>query len=113
MKPWKMPAKAPPPVHHCRWPLEACERCQAITDAQLRIARKSRDRRAMATPRSRTDYRRVAYWLELEAQRGYESSEKTAEYARNMRWAAELAELYGPGTWLELIRRAGAKNPYD
>jgi hypothetical protein len=28
------------------------------------------------------------------------------EYARNMRWCAELTETYGPGTWLELSARA-------
>lgn len=63
------------------------------------------------TARTRTDYLRYARWLHLEARRGYESAAATARYARNMRWAAELAREYGPGTWLELIARAGVKNP--
>jgi len=64
-----------------------------------------------AFPRTRRDYRLVARWWEREAQRGYDSSASSARYARNMRWAAELAGLYGPGSWLELIARAGVKNP--
>jgi hypothetical protein len=28
-----------------------------------------------------------------------------------MRWAAELAGIFGPGTWLELLKRSGHKNP--
>lgn len=82
-------------------------------------------------PRTRGDYKRRARWWELEAMRGalhevepgewvrdgkrtfyrpgVTSAQKSAEYAQNMRWAAEMALLYGPGTWLELrARRAAA-----
>ncbi len=70
-----------------------------ITEAQRRI-----DYRP-ATLRSRTDYRRAARWWELEARRGYPSSPDALRYARNMRWAAELTETYGEGTWLDLHER--------
>lgn len=63
-----------------------------------------------ATARSRTDYRRIARWWELEAQRGYESAEKSRGYGRNMRWAAELAETHGPGTWVELNAKSKARD---
>ncbi len=75
---------------------------QEITDRQMRIPR---------TPvnlRTRADYRRAAFWWELEVLRGYKSSDKSAQYARNMRWAAELTTVYGPGTWLELSARRKA-----
>lgn len=65
------------------------------------------------TNHTRRDYLRCARWLELEAKRGYGSSADSWRYARNMRWAAELVGIYGPGTWLELIARAGVKNPED
>jgi hypothetical protein len=47
-----------------------------------------------ATPRTRVDYLRIARWWHLEARRGYPSSDRSARYARNMRWAA------GPGRGL-------------
>lgn len=82
--------------------------------------------------KTRGDYRRTARWWELEAMRpnldyevengewvregkrlvyrpGVTSRAKSLQYARNMRWLAELALLYGPGTCLELkARRAAA-----
>lgn len=76
-----------------------------ITEAQRRLGRCS------VINRTRAEYRRCARWWELEAKRGYPSSADSLRYARNMRWAAELAGLHGPGTWLELIKRAGVKNP--
>lgn len=77
----------------------------AITTLQLRL------RRPLTVNRTRRDYLLCARWLELEARRGYGSSADSWRYARNMRWAAELARIYGPGTWLELIARAGVENP--
>jgi len=82
--------------------------------------------------KKRSDYRRTARWWELEAMRpnldyevergdwvregkrlvyrpGVTSRAKSLQYAQNMRWAAEMASIYGPGTWLELkARRAAA-----
>lgn len=78
---------------------------EAISAAQRRIPPRP------VTLRTPRDYRRTARWWELEAQRGYPSSSASARYGRNMRWAAELAGIYGPGTWLELMSRAGVKNP--
>jgi hypothetical protein len=78
---------------------------EQITEAQRRIGP------MLATPRTRDDYRRRARWWELEARRGRGSSEQSARYARNMRWAAELTESHGPGTWLELLARSGNPNP--
>lgn len=75
------------------------------------ISEKQRQCRPPYSPRIRTEYRRYARWLELEVRRGYPSASETARYARNMRWAAELAGLHGPGTWLELIAHAGVENP--
>ena len=63
------------------------------------------------TPRTPREYRCVARWWELEAARGYESSPASQRDARNMRWAAELAGLFGPGTWAELLARSGHPNP--
>src|SRR5574342_1146061 len=99
-----------------------------ITEAQLRlppVLRRSIELRRIpgtrrlqilvvlvpSEPRTRQQYRRCARWLELEAQRGYPSAEQSLRYARNMRWAAELAGLFGPGTWRELLKRSGHKNP--
>ena len=44
------------------------------------------------TARSRRDLRVLARWWELEAQRGYPSSDKSREYAANMRWLIELLD---------------------
>ena len=75
--------------------------CEEITRAQQRIGR------LPTTPRTRTDYRRVARWWELEARRGYPSAESSRTYARNMRWAAERVLCDGrPGTWREIVSRA-------
>jgi hypothetical protein len=63
------------------------------------------------TPRTNAEYRRIARWWELEAMRGYPSAEDSLRYARNCRWAAELAGLFGPGTWLELLVRSGHPHP--
>lgn len=76
---------------------------EEISLAQARL------RPLSTVPRTRNDYRKMSRWWELEARRGYTSSAKSLEYSNNMRWAAELAGLTGPGTWLELIQRsAGA-----
>lgn len=98
-------------------------RPETITALQLQL-------RVPTLPRTRGDYKRVARWWELEAMRGAShevepgewvrdgkrtfyrpgvtSAQKSAEYARNMRWAAEMALLYGAGTWLELKARREA-----
>lgn len=60
------------------------------------------------TPRTRREYRRVARWWELEAQRtgnGEESAAQSRRYASNARWAAELVGWFGEGAWLELNAR--------
>lgn len=77
----------------------------AITAAQRHL------RWLPVEPRTRADYRKHARWLELEARRGYGSSGSSLRYAANMRWAAELAGLFGPGTWQELLARSGHPNP--
>jgi len=77
---------------------------RSITEAQLRI-------KPCATPRTRTEYRGRARWWELEARRGYGSSQASLRYARNLRWAAELTESYGNGTFAELLARSGFDNP--
>lgn len=76
-----------------------------ITEAQRRL------HPLPLTPRTRTDYRRVARWWELEARRGHESAPASLQYARNMRWAAELTESHGHGTWSELLSHSGLKSP--
>lgn len=43
-------------------------------------------------PRTRRDLRVVARWWELEAMRGYPTSDKSREYAANMRWLVELLD---------------------
>lgn len=70
-----------------------------LSEMQRRLGRQP------TVPRTQRDYRRVAQWWEIEAMRGYPSSERSREYANNMRWAAEVAWLSGPGTWLELKAR--------
>lgn len=65
----------------------------------------------VAVPRTRLQYLCVARWWELEARRGYASSADSLRYAANLRWAAELAVEHGPGTWSQLIERAGVENP--
>jgi hypothetical protein len=75
-----------------------------ITEAQRRIGPRP------LVCRTRTDFRRCARWWELEARRGYESTARSLQYAANMRWAAELTETYGPGTWLELNGRVAGSN---
>lgn len=72
----------------------------AITAAQQRLP-PSR----IGANRTRHDFRRTARWWELEARRGYDSSGRSLSYAVNMRFAAELAGIYGEGTWLELKAR--------
>ena len=59
------------------------------------------------TPRTRQEFRACARWWEMEAVRSPTSKASSMEYARNMRWAAELAGIYGPGTWDQLKRRRG------
>lgn len=75
---------------------------EAITEAQRRLPP------SKAVDRTRSDYRRTARWWELEARRGYASASDSLRYGANMRWAAELAGIYGDGTWLELSARAEA-----
>src|SRR3989304_2523781 len=76
-----------------------------ITDAQRYL------RPLPTSPRTSHDYRKIARWWKLEAERSYESALASLRYSQNMRWAAELAGPYGPGLWLELIQREGVKNP--
>lgn len=64
-----------------------------------------------ASPCTWGEYMRVARWWELEALRGYASSADSLRYAANMRWAAELAREFGPGSWSQLLRRSGRRNP--
>lgn len=97
-------------------------RCATLGPAWRRAAEQRRQRRLTQqqlrlrclrslTPRTRRDYLRRSRWWVLEASRGYPSAPESRRYALNMRWAAELAALHGPGTWLELIDLAGAPNP--
>lgn len=73
-----------------------------ISEAQARL-------RPLAIElRTRHEYRKRALWWQLEARRGYSSSGKALEYAANMRWAGEWAQMTGPGTWLEIKARAAA-----
>jgi hypothetical protein len=79
---------------------------------QLRISEMQRRLgRGPVRNRTRRDYLRAARWWVLEASRGYPSSAGSSRSATNMRWAAELVATSGPGTWLELISRAGVANP--
>jgi hypothetical protein len=78
---------------------------EQITEAQRRLTPR------VACPRSGGEYRRVARWYELEALRGYASASDSARYGKSMRWAAELAGLFGPGSFEELLRRSGRDNP--
>lgn len=57
-----------------------------ITEMQQRLAPMP------VTARTRRDFRRLARWWELEAMRGYPSSEKSREYGANMRWLVELMD---------------------
>jgi hypothetical protein len=83
----------------------SAERSEWIARAQARLGRSPSSNRTFA------DYLRCARWWRLEALRGHDwpvdrgqkSWERSAEYSRNMKWAAELTRIYGPGTWLELI----------
>lgn len=45
-------------------------------------------------PNVRANLRRIARWWELEAMRGYESSERSRQYGANYRW---LVEMYDAG----------------
>ena len=59
--------------------------------------------------RQRDDYRRAARWWELESKRcEVRSRDEAAFYARSMRYAATLVEMFGPGTWTELHARKDA-----
>jgi hypothetical protein len=90
------------------WRARAEQRRQErISDLQRILGHRS------VTCQTRRDYLRQARWWALEASRdyGHRSSSSAECYARNMRWAAELAALHGPGTWLELIGRAGVAEP--
>ena len=85
-----------------------CAECHEwVTEQQRWIgtSRRGIARVRSAVDRTPQDYRRTARWWELEALRGYECAEESRQYGRNMRWAAELAGIYGPGTWLELKAR--------
>lgn len=73
-----------------------------ITARQMGLKRVLNRRWRAVTLRTFDDYRRAAFWWELEALRGYASSAKSSKYAANMWRAAGLARLHGPGTWLEL-----------
>ena len=93
--------------HSCGYPQQRCNNCARITARQLALP--PTNWRSRVTPVTRYDYLRHARWWELEAQRGYESNARSVEYARNMRWAAELAGIHGPGTWSELLQRSRAQ----
>jgi hypothetical protein len=67
--------------------------------------------RVPVTLRTRRHYVRQLAWYRLEAWRGYDSTDRTLQYASNMKWAAELAQEYGDGTTLELRARAGVSPP--
>jgi len=43
-------------------------------------------------PILRQHYRWIARWWELEAMRGYESSDRSREYAANYRWLVEVMD---------------------
>jgi hypothetical protein len=78
---------------------------ERITDMQMRIPRRP------VVLRNPRDHFRAARWWRLESMRGYASSAESAQYARNLRWAGELAMIHGPGKWAELsaIARSAAK----
>lgn len=46
----------------------------------------------VVVPRLRAHYRWIARWWELEAMRGYESSDRSREYGANYRWLVELMD---------------------
>jgi hypothetical protein len=95
------------PIFSPSWRARAERRRQErITEKQMALVP-----RRVVTPRWPREYRRNSRWWVLEASRGYPSSPDSVRYARNMRWASELAALHGPGAWLELIERAGVRNP--
>jgi hypothetical protein len=77
-----------------------------ITEMQQRLGP------SPVTPRTRRDFRRRARWWELEAMRGYPSSDRSREYAANMRW---LVELMDNGVTVvgrrfdEIVREQGAR----
>lgn len=58
-----------------------------------RFLRRLRERDGcVAVPRIRAHYRWIAHWWELEATRGYESSDRSREYAANYRWLVDLMD---------------------
>ena len=60
----------------------------------------------VATPRTAREYRDVARWWNREADRpGATASADARVYAANMRHAARLVAVYGPGTWAQLHER--------
>jgi hypothetical protein len=74
-------------------------RDMALSDWQRQIGRMP------VTLRTRRDYLRCARWWEIEAMRGYPSSDMSRQYAINMRWCADaVRDLNGgePATWPEL-----------
>lgn len=66
----------------------------------------------VVTPRTRRDFRWRARWWDLEAMRGYPSSDDSRRYAANMRW---LVELMDNGVKVvgrrfdEIVREQGAR----
>lgn len=64
-----------------------------IAEAQLRLHSHRWHPPMSGQPRSeRSEIRRVARWWEMEAMRGYPSSDKSREYAANQRWLVELLD---------------------
>lgn len=63
------------------------------TDAEISLRQRLLECRTFSArgPRTWGEYMRCARWWELEARRGYASSEDSLRYASNMRWAAEAA----------------------
>lgn len=85
--------------YRCGHPFKRCTRCELISALQRGLPP------VPVTLRQRGHYLRSAAWWELEVMRGYESSARSAAYARNMRWCAEVTLTHGPGTYLELKAR--------
>jgi hypothetical protein len=62
---------------------------QWCSEAQRRL----RDRHGViVVPRTRAHLRALARWWEIEAMRGDPASERSREYAANMRWLVELLD---------------------
>ena len=82
---------------------------ERITERQRNLPRI--DWREQVAPTQRRSFLRHMCWWRLEAMRASSSPETRArnlQYARAMRWAAEHAAIK-PGTWSQIVERAGAR----